>query len=55
MRVDNLARVTYVVATPAVRLVSSELHHPTAIADNAVALGQLFARLAGLRDESSLV
>jgi hypothetical protein len=50
MRVDKLARVTYAVATPAVRQVSGELQSPATIADNAKALDQLFARLEGLRD-----
>jgi len=63
MRVDYRARVTYAAATPAVqahayavkkdavRKVSGARKHPAAIADIATAIGELFARLAGSRDE----
>jgi hypothetical protein len=44
--VDDLARVTYTAATPAVKNVYSARQHPATIADNAKALSQLFARLA---------
>jgi hypothetical protein len=37
-------------ATPAVRQVSGARQYPATMADNAKALGQLFARLAGSRD-----
>jgi hypothetical protein len=49
-RVDYRARVTFAAATPAVRKVSGARQSPSAIADNAKALGLLFSRLAGSRD-----
>jgi hypothetical protein len=49
-RVDNRARVTFAAAEPAVRKVSGARQHLAIIADNAKALGQLFARLAVSRD-----
>jgi hypothetical protein len=54
MRFDNRARVTYAVATPAVRKVSGARQHAATIADNAKALGKLVARLAGSRDAHKL-